>query len=92
MREIGVRDLKAQLSSVLRDVEKGETVRVTSRGRPVADIVPTEPALPDDPMERLIAEGRVTPPSAPLPKNPPPPIDTGQSGTAIILAEREEER
>lgn len=84
--------MKAQLSSVLRDVEGGETVRVTSRGRPVADIVPMESALPDDPMEKLIAEGRVTPPSAPLPKNPPPPIDTGGSASAIILAEREEER
>jgi prevent-host-death family protein len=91
MREIGVRDLKAQLSSVLRDVEGGERVRVTSRGRPVAEIVP---ALPErsEAMKRLIAEGKVTPATRPLPKNPPPLIDTGQSGTAIILAEREEER
>jgi prevent-host-death family protein len=91
MREIGVRDLKAQLSNVLREVEKGERVRVTSRGRPVADIVPMEPVLPGDPMEKLIAEGRVTPPSGPLPKNPPLPIDTGRSVSATILAEREEE-
>jgi prevent-host-death family protein len=93
MREIGVRDLKAQLSSVLREVEEGETVRVTSRGRPVADIVPMGPALPDDPMETLIAEGRITPPSRPKPKGPPPPPrKTGRSASAIVLAEREEER
>lgn len=91
MREIGVRELKAQLSSVLRDVEKGERVRITSRGRPVAEIVPVAPE-PSEAMKKLIAEGRVTPASQPLPMSLPSPRDTGRSGTAIILAEREEER
>lgn len=91
MREIGVRDLRAQLSSVLRRVERGERVKVTSRGRPVAEIVPVGPERSET-MRRLIAEGKVTPASRPLPKEPPLPIDTGISGTAIILAEREEER
>jgi prevent-host-death family protein len=90
MREIGVRDLKAQLSSVLREVEKGERVRVTSRGRPVAEIVPVE--SPEEWRQRMIAEGRITPGRRPLPKNPPPPRKTGRSASAIILAEREEER
>lgn len=40
MREIGVRELKSSLSSVLHEVEEGEQVRVTTRGRAVADIVP----------------------------------------------------
>ena len=40
MREIGVRELKEALSKTLRDVGRGEHVRVTLRGRPVADIVP----------------------------------------------------
>jgi prevent-host-death family protein len=91
MREIGVRDLKAQLSSVLREVEGGERVRVTSRGRLVAEIVPVE--TPEEQWQRLIVEGRITPSSRPKPKGPPPrPRKTGRSGTAIILAEREEER
>lgn len=89
MREIGVRALKAKLSSVLREVEGGERVTVTSRGRPVAEIVPVGPER-SEAMKKLIAEGRVTPASRPLPKDPPRPIDTGISGTAIILAEREE--
>lgn len=91
MREIGVRELKAQMSSVLRDVEKGETVRVTSRGRPVADIVPVAPRR-SKALERLIAEGKVTPATGSIPKNPPPPRKTGRSASAVILAEREEER
>jgi prevent-host-death family protein len=91
MREIGVRDLKAHLSSVLREVEKdGERVRVTSRGRPVAEIVPAEPER-GEAMKKLIAEGRVTPASSRT-RRIPNPRDIGVSGTAIILAEREEER
>lgn len=83
--------MKAQLSRVLRDVEKGERVRVTSRGRPVADIVPVAPERGQG-LEKLIAEGKVTPAAGSIPKNPPPPRKTGRSASAVILAEREEER
>jgi prevent-host-death family protein len=91
MREIGVRELKANLSSVLRDVEEGKRVTVTSRGRPVAEIVPVLPERSET-MKKLIAEGRVTPATRPLPMSPPSPRDTGRSASAFILAEREEER
>ena len=84
--------MKANLSSVLHDVEKGEQVRVTRRGRPVVDIVPAEPER-SEAMKKLIAEGRITPASRPKPKGPPPPPrKTGRSASAVILAEREEER
>jgi len=43
-------------------------------------------------MKKLIAEGKVTPAPGSIPKNPPPPRKTGRSASAIILAEREEER
>jgi prevent-host-death family protein len=82
--------LKANLSSVLRRVGEGERVRVIRRGRPVADIVPAE--LPEDQWQRMVAEGRITPGRRPLPKDPPPPIDTGTSASELILAEREEDR
>lgn len=84
--------MKAQLNSVLRDVEDGERVRVTSGGRSVAEIGPPLPER-SEVMKKLIAEGRVTPASRPKPKGPPPrPTKTGRSASAIILAEREEER
>jgi prevent-host-death family protein len=94
MREIGVRELKANLSSVLRRVEAGEQVRVTVRGRPVADLVPAQaPQRYSEGMRKLIAEGKVTPASQPLPlPKAPPPIKTDVSASAIILAEREEGR
>lgn len=92
MREIGVRDLKASLSQVLRGVAAGESVRVTSRGEPVADIVPAGRARSDERWSELIAQGRITPATAPHRPAPPLPKATGKSASEIILAERDEER
>ncbi len=39
-REIPQRELRNNVSAVLREVEAGATLRVTVRGRPVADLVP----------------------------------------------------
>lgn len=39
-REIPQRELRNNVSAVLREVEAGDTVRVTVRGRPVAELVP----------------------------------------------------
>lgn len=92
MREIGVTELRANLGSVLRRVGEGERVRVTRRGRYVADLLPPEADPAEAQMRKLIAEGKVTPPSKPLDKSPPPPRKTGRSASAVILAEREEDR
>lgn len=40
MRSIGVRELRQQASRYLREVQRGETIEVTDRGRPVARLVP----------------------------------------------------
>ncbi|HEX5762097.1 MAG TPA: type II toxin-antitoxin system prevent-host-death family antitoxin [Solirubrobacterales bacterium] len=92
MREIGVRDLKATLSKILREVEDGEQVRITSHGRPIADLVPAGSRRADEQMRKLVAEGKVTPASRPFPPNAPAPRRTGKSATAFVLAEREAER
>jgi len=48
MTSIGVRELKAQASAILRRVrERGETIEVTHRGRVVARLVPAGPAAAD---------------------------------------------
>jgi prevent-host-death family protein len=36
MKEASIRDAKAKLTSLVREVEKGRAVRLTRRGRPVA--------------------------------------------------------
>lgn len=92
MREIGVRELKATLSDVLRQVDGGEPIRVTRRGRPVADIVPAGVHRRDERLRALIADGRVTPATRPRPSRSPRPLQTGQSASAIVLAERDTER
>lgn len=42
-REIPQRELLNNLSAVLREVEAGRAMRVTVRGRPVAELVPVSP-------------------------------------------------
>jgi antitoxin (DNA-binding transcriptional repressor) of toxin-antitoxin stability system len=49
MKAVGVRDLKAHLSSYLRDVAAGEVVLVTDRGRVVAEL--RTPGQEPDPRE-----------------------------------------
>jgi prevent-host-death family protein len=39
-REIPQRELRNDIAEVLREVAAGRTLRVTVRGRPVADLVP----------------------------------------------------
>ena len=92
MLEIGVRELKANLSSTLRRVEDGEQIKVTVRGRHVADIVPVGSPRGSEHMRRLVAEGKVTPPAGPRPRHAPRPLRTERSASAIVLAERDEGR
>jgi prevent-host-death family protein len=44
MAEIAARELRNQTADVLRRVEAGEQVTITSRGRAVAELVPLRPA------------------------------------------------
>jgi prevent-host-death family protein len=57
--QVGVRELRQNLSVYLDRVKEGERLEVTEHGRPVALLVP----LPDDDdqLERMIAEGRAIP-------------------------------
>lgn len=61
--QVGVRELKAKTSDVLRRVEHGETVEITNHGRVVARLVPALPPAQHDEalavladMEQLAAE------------------------------------
>jgi prevent-host-death family protein len=91
MRELGVRELKQSLSATLRAVSRGEHVRVTLRGRPVADIVPAGAAAGDERMRQLIADGRVVPPSRARPKHAPRLVTAAQRASALVLTDRDTE-
>jgi prevent-host-death family protein len=92
MREIGTRELKASLSATLRAVARGERIRVTVRGRPIADLVPAGAVEVDEDRRRLVAEGRLTPRTRSLPDRPPRLVRADRSATEIVLAERDAER
>jgi len=74
MDRVGVRELRRNLSVYLRRVVAGETLTVTDRGRAVAVMAPL--AGHSDPVERLVAQGRLAAPVRPAqgpPEVPPPP-------------------
>ena len=47
MTTVGARELKNRLGRYLRQVQTGETILVTERGRPVAELRPLSPAARD---------------------------------------------
>jgi prevent-host-death family protein len=58
MRSIGVRELRQQASRYLREVERGDAIEVTDRGRPVARLVPIPRS---GRVEALLASGQLAP-------------------------------
>ncbi len=92
---IGIRELRQHASKYIRRAQAGETVIVTDRGEAVAQIVPVEKY--GGVLDRLIAEGRVTPAKGDLTEflreHPPLPRKPGEPTlTEVLLQMREEER
>lgn len=81
--QVGIRDAKARLSTLVRGVRRGDVVTITDRGRPVARMVPVAPADTslDDRMREMVERGQISParrPSTP----PPPPVSMARRGIA----------
>jgi prevent-host-death family protein len=89
MEQIGMRELRHRLREYIARVQAGERFEVTSFGRPVAQLLPSD-GRPVG-LAQLIAEGRVTPALDPdttaLPT--PVPSTTGISAAGTLLAERD---
>jgi prevent-host-death family protein len=70
---VGIRELKAKLSSYVQRVKVGDTVIITQRGKAVGRIVPVEQSL-EERLQAMIREGivewdgRKLEPSAPVAK------------------------
>lgn len=91
MRSAGIRQLRQQASRYLREVERGETVEITDRGRAVAWLVPV-PSEGD--VERLRSSGRLEPATGDLlalgdPLEPAPHVP---APSAALAAARAHER
>lgn len=62
MKRVTLTELNQHTSAIVREViERGESVTVTMRGRPVLHLVPAAAAT-DDPVAALVAAGKASPP------------------------------
>jgi prevent-host-death family protein len=89
MDQIPIRTLSRDTAGVLARVERGETVEITNRGRPIARIVP----VVVDTMADLVASGAVLPPliAGPIPM-PTVPAAQGIDAGQLVSSLRDEER
>lgn len=93
---VGIRELKANLSSYVRRAQAGETIDVTDRGAVVAELRPRT-LSPDElqrRLDRMVKQGRATAPSHPrqaaLPRLRGPPMKRGEAQR--LLDEAREDR
>jgi prevent-host-death family protein len=91
---IGIRELRQNASRYLRLVRAGQTITLTDRGEPFAEIRPVKQS--GGILERLIAEGRARPPTGSLKEfldnYHPEPRRPGEPKLSDVLDEQREER
>jgi prevent-host-death family protein len=89
--DVGVRELRQNLSVYLRRIAQGETLRVTDHGRPVALLTPLR-STGDEVLDRLEAEGRLIRPKVrgPLPE-PLPALTDGPTLSEVLQQMRDED-
>lgn len=65
MSEVAARELRNRTADVLRRVEAGEQVTITSRGRPVAELTPVRPVrrrpIPREELIRRLSRAQADP-------------------------------
>ena len=88
--QVGVRELRQNLSMYLRRVADGETLEVTERNRPVAILAP----LPETstPLGRLIVSGRARAPAGDLLELGTPEGEPASTSLSEALDEEREDR
>ena len=98
MRRASVSEAKNSLSALLRNVRRGETVLVTHRGKPVAQIRPCDAdVLTDEAAAKLVQQDLADPPRASLDlaafvSRRKPRLPEGCTASRLIAAERDGDR
>jgi prevent-host-death family protein len=94
MQKVGLKTLKNKLSEYVRLAASGETVVITDRGHPVAQLVPPSSTTGLTPFEEQgVREGWLTPakrPFAPLPPGKPIPGLTFEKLMEDLARDRED--
>jgi len=80
--QVGVRELRQNLSKYLRRVVNGERLEVTERGKPVAVLAPLSES--SSATQRLVGSGRARPPHGDLLDLAPPRGPVTTKGTEAL--------
>ena len=91
MTSVGVRELRQRASDLLRRVERGETIEITDRGRPIAMLTPVPVG---GELERLRAAGDVDAATSD-PRDLPPLVELApdvESPSTVLARLRKDER
>jgi prevent-host-death family protein len=88
--QVGVRELRQNLSKYLRRVASGERLEVTERGKPVAVLASLSES--SSALHRLVASGRARPPQGDLLDLAPTKGPITTKGTDALRDLREERR
>ena len=83
--EVGIRELRADLSRFVKRVRAGEEITVTDRGKPVARLVSVEG---ERTIDRLIREGVVIPAPGLWRVKLPKPIEGAGPLSDLVLEDR----
>ena len=89
--DVGVRELRQNLSVYLRRIAQGETLRVTEHGHPVALLTPI-PNSGDPVLDNLEAQGLLERPKVRRRSLPRPvPLEPGEPTLSEILQQMRDE-
>jgi len=94
MRYESISIVKNNLSAIIREVQQGETIVITDRGRPVARLeAMSEMDQTDERLRALVDDGLVSlprrAPDATVLELPMPSVVAGPSAVDYLLEERE---
>lgn len=93
MEHVSIRQLRNDVSRIVRRANAGERLIITNNGVAVAEIRPLERTAPEPTIEQLIEAGLVNPPRASGPPPPASPIEfSGDKTTEEILDELRADR
>ena len=94
MATASISEAKAKLSALLERVKAGESVTITDRGTPVAQIVPFPAAAVDwdERLERLERQGQIRRPKKPLDVDAFLAMPKGRARASVLDALLEERR
>ena len=88
--EVGIRELKTNLSAFLRRVKDGETLVITHHGKPIGRIVPVERTF-EEKLAAMMASGAVAWSGRPLKADPPegrPVIRGDRTVSDLVIEDR----